>query len=124
MSTSYTGVKMEHAFYDFELTPKMADVVKVFLEDPQRERYGFELMRITGQGSGAIYPSLAKLEQFGWLTVGNEDIDPHAKGRPARRFYRITGAAVPAAHRQLAALSARYRPPATAPRLAPGGAVS
>jgi hypothetical protein len=34
----------------------------------------------------------------------------------------MTGAAVPAARRQLAALSARYRPPATVPRLAPGGA--
>jgi hypothetical protein len=100
----------------------MADVVKAFLENPQRERYGFELMRVTGLGSGAVYPILAKLERAGWLTVGTEDIDPRAEGRPARRCYRITGTAVPLAHSQLAALSARYRPPAAAPRLAPGGA--
>jgi PadR family transcriptional regulator PadR len=121
MSATYNGVKME-PLHDLELTPKMADVVKVFLEDPQRERYGFELMRITGQGSGAIYPNLAKLQRAGWLTVGKEDIDPRLAGRPARRFYRITGAAVSVARVQLAALSARYRPPTAAPRLAPGGA--
>ena len=77
---------------------------------------------ITGAGSTFVYPILAKFEQAGWLTGGKEDIDPHAEGRPPRRFYRITGAAIPAARAQLAALSERYRPPAiTRPRLAPHG---
>jgi len=98
-------------FQDLDLTPKMADVIKVFLEDPQRPRYGFELMRLTGQPSGSLYPNLAKFENAGWLTGGKEDIDPSAEGRPARRWYRITGAAVPAARVQLDALSERYRPP-------------
>lgn len=92
----------------------MADILKVFLEEPDRPRYGFELMRRTGQPSGSLYPLLAKLEQAGWLTGGKEDIDPRAEGRAPRRFYRITGAAVEAAHMQLAALSERYRPPARA----------
>jgi PadR family transcriptional regulator PadR len=97
-----------------ELTPKMAAVIKVFLEDPQQPRYGFELMRRTGQPSGTIYPNLAKLEHAGWLIGGKEEIDPHAEGRPPRRVYRITGAAVAIARTQLAALSEQYRPPVPA----------
>src|SRR6266487_1485625 len=102
----YSGV-MEQ----LELTPKTAAIVKVFLEDPSQPRYGFELMRRTGQPSGTTYPLLAKLEHAGWLVGGKEDIDPHAAKRPARRVYRITGAAVVAARTQLAALSEQYRPP-------------
>jgi DNA-binding PadR family transcriptional regulator len=105
-----------------ELTPKMADVIKVFLEDPEQSRYGFELMRRTGQPSGTLYPILAKLEHAGWLIGGKEVIDAHAEGRPARRNYRIAGAAVAVARTQLAALSEQYRPPVPVRlRLAPNG---
>jgi PadR family transcriptional regulator, regulatory protein PadR len=103
----YSGV-MEQ----LELTPKMAAIIKIFLEDPQQARYGFELMRRTGQPSGTLYPILAKLEHAGWLIGGREDIDPHAAGRPPRRNYCIAGAAVAVAHNQLAALAEQYRPPA------------
>lgn len=110
---------------ELQLTPKMADVIKVFLADPQRPRYGFELMQATGQPSGSLYPILARLEKAGWLTGGKEDIDPSAEGRPARRFYRISGAAVGLARIQLAELSDRYRPPvAIPPRLVPRRATS
>ena len=105
-----------------EPTPKMAAVIKVFLEDPEQPRYGFELMRRTGQPSGTLYPILAKLEQAGWLIGGKEDIDPHAEGRPPRRNYLIVGAAIAVARTQLAALSEQYRPPVPIlPRLAPDG---
>jgi PadR family transcriptional regulator PadR len=100
----------------------MAAVVKIFLEDTQQPRYGLELMRLTGQPSGSLYPILAKFEQAGWLIGGKENIDPHAEGRPARRFYRISGAGARAAHGQLAALSEQFRPPAiNRPRLAVDG---
>jgi PadR family transcriptional regulator, regulatory protein PadR len=116
---------MDRQLEDLELTPKMADVIKVFLANPAEPRYGFDLMRATGQPSGTLYPILAKFEKHGWLTLGKEDIDPRAEGRPARRFYRITGAAVTVARLQLAALSERYRPPAgVLPEFRPeGGAV-
>jgi DNA-binding PadR family transcriptional regulator len=105
-----------------ELTPKMAAVIKVFLEDPEQPRYGFELMRRTGQPSGTLYPILAKLEHAGWLIGGREDIDPHAEGRPPRRNYRISGAAVAIARNQLVALSELYRPPMLSrPHLIPNG---
>jgi DNA-binding PadR family transcriptional regulator len=100
---------------DLDITPKMAKVLKVFLEDPDQPRYGFEIMRITGLASGSLYPMLARLEQAGWLTKGKENIDPHAEGRPPRLHYTITGAAVTAARLQLAALSDQYRPPASFP---------
>lgn len=98
-------------FEDLSLTPKQADVVKIFLEDPTKGRYGYELMRLTGQSSSYLYPTLAKLEQAGWLTAGKEDIDPREAGRPPRRIYWISGAAASAARTQLTALSERYRPP-------------
>lgn len=106
---------------DIELTPKMADVLKVFLEDPPAPRYGLELMRLTGQPSGSLYPIMAKLERAGYLSGEREQIDPHETGRPARRFYKITGAAIPVARCQLAELSERYRPPSPVSRLVSEG---
>jgi PadR family transcriptional regulator, regulatory protein PadR len=110
---TYTG-----GVRDLDVTPKMARVLKVFLQDPSHSHYGFELMRLTGLASGSLYPMLARLEEAGWLTRGKEDIDPRVEGRPPRLHYTITGAAVNAAHLQLAALSDQYRPPAPA-RLRP-----
>lgn len=105
---------------DLDITPKMAAVLKVFLEDPDQPRYGFELMKLTGMASGSLYPMLARLEAAGWLARGKEDIDPRAAGRPARTNYTITGAAVSAARIQLAELSERFRPPVPG-RLRPAG---
>jgi PadR family transcriptional regulator PadR len=102
---------MEPPVQDLKLTPKMAAIIKIFLEDTEKSRYGLELMRLTGQPSGSLYPNLARFEQAGWLLGGKEDIDPRKEGRPARRFYRISGAGARAAHCQLAELSERYRPP-------------
>jgi PadR family transcriptional regulator, regulatory protein PadR len=110
---------------DIEITPKIAAVLKVFLEDPRTPRYGMELMGLTGQGSGTVYPNLAKLVNAGWLAVSKEDIDPKVEGRPARRNYTITGDAIAAARTQLAALSEQYRPPIIrSPHPAPRGSTT
>lgn len=113
---------MEPSVGPVQLTPKIAAVLRIFLEDPERERYGAELMRVTGQPSGTLYPILSKLEKAGWIVGGKEDIDPHVVGRPARRNYRMVGTAVAVARTQLAALSELYRPPVPVrARLAPNG---
>lgn len=124
-SWAYSG-HVEPPADDLELTPKMARVIKVFLEEPEQPRYGFELMRLLGQPSGTLYPILAKFERAGWIAGSKEDIDPRAEGRPARHTYRhtyrLTGAGACAAHHQLAVLSERYRPPtAIRPHLIPHG---
>jgi hypothetical protein len=102
---------MTRRFEDLDLTPRMADVIRVFLQNPAERRYGFGLMRATGLPSGTLYPILAKFERHGWLTVGTEDIDPKEEGRPRRRFYVITAPAWAAAEEQLYELHERYRPP-------------
>jgi PadR family transcriptional regulator, regulatory protein PadR len=96
---------------DLEITPRLAKLLRVFLEDPDQPRYGYELMKTTGLQSGSLYPALIMLEKHGWLTVDKEDIDPRAAGRPPRRSYMITAAAAGAARARLAALSETFRPP-------------
>lgn len=91
---------------DVELTLKAARVVGVFLENPDRPRYGFELMKATHLSSGTLYPILFRLEAAGWLAKGREDINPSAAGRPPRTNYVITAEAVPVARARLAAISA------------------
>jgi PadR family transcriptional regulator, regulatory protein PadR len=107
------------------MTITVAAVLRIFLDDITQPRYGYELMRATGYPSGKLYPVLARLERAGWLTKELEDIDPAAEGRPARRLYRLSAEAVPAAHSELAALSAQLQPPARQPRrLRPQGGLT
>jgi PadR family transcriptional regulator PadR len=113
------------AMDSLNLTPKTARVIKIFLEDPARPRYGFELMRLSRLPSGTLYPILARLQAAGWLIGAHENIDPHAEGRPRRRTYIITDEATSEARMQLAALSEELRPPSLRPSaLRPQGEMS
>ncbi|GAA4722669.1 hypothetical protein GCM10025782_20620 [Pedococcus ginsenosidimutans] len=82
-------------------------VLQVFLDDATRDRYGSDIGAEAGLPSGTVHPILAKLEGFGWLESRWEDIDPRVEGRPARRYYRLTGAGAQSA--QLAVARA-HRP--------------
>ena len=77
------------------VNPRMTLTVQLvlwaLLAEPGREMYGTEIMRAAGLPSGTIYPILARLEDAGWTTARDEDIDPHAEKRPPRRYYRLTG---------------------------------
>jgi PadR family transcriptional regulator, regulatory protein PadR len=57
--------------------------------------------------SGTVHPILARLEGLGWVASRWEDIDPSQAGRPARRYYRLTGEGRDHAR---AALARAYRP--------------
>lgn len=94
------------------MTVAVAKVLRILLEDPSRPRYGYELMQVTGFPSGKLYPIMARLQAAGWLTKEQEDIDPSAAGRPARRMYRLTRDGAEVARVELAALSEQLRPPA------------
>lgn len=65
-------------------------VLRALLAYPDREMYGFEIIRGSGLQSGTVYPVLGRLEDAGWLSARGEVIDPHAEKRPPRRYYRLT----------------------------------
>src|SRR4051812_2012931 len=64
-------------------------VLRALMEDPAREMYGLEMCAVAGLPSGTIHPILVRLEKVGWLESSWENIDPHAEGRPRRRYYRL-----------------------------------
>jgi PadR family transcriptional regulator, regulatory protein PadR len=96
---------------EIRLTTAVARVLRQFLDTPSEPCYGFDLMRATGLASGTLYVILARLERAGWLTSEQEDIDPVAVKRPARRLYRLTPDGAQAARQELAVLSEQLRPP-------------
>jgi PadR family transcriptional regulator PadR len=88
-----------------------AQLLRAFLSDVSRRRYGYELMEETGFPSGKLYPILAKLTRAGWLVRDREDIDPTAAGRPVRYMYVLTDGGTEAARVELAALSRQLAVP-------------
>lgn len=96
-------------------------VLRLLLEEPDRERYGLDIAAELGLGMGTVYPLLARLEQTDWVTSRWEEDGAHlgGAGRPRRRYYRINPAnreAVEDALTQAADVVQRTRP---AGRLAP-----
>ncbi|MFE2424421.1 PadR family transcriptional regulator [Streptomyces hokutonensis] len=100
------------------LTPAAVRLAQTFLEDPTRRFYATELMEAAGVGSGSLYPALARMEKSGWIVAEDEDEGdptPKKRGRPARRYYWMTGEGARAAHLALVELSNSVRPPASSP---------
>jgi PadR family transcriptional regulator PadR len=89
------------------VTAAVAKVLAAFLEDPEADRYGLELMRVSGHPSGTLYPILLRLQKAGWVETRWEEIDPVTAGRPARRYYRLTPDGQTQAHTEIAALQAQ-----------------
>jgi hypothetical protein len=76
------------------LSPNAARLLALFVAQPERKFYGYELMQATGIKSGSLYPVLGRFESLGWL-VGSMEESPG--GRPARRVYTPVADAVPEA---------------------------
>ena len=93
------------------MTVPVAVVLRAFLDDTSRRRYGFDLMKDTALKSGTLYPILARLETAGWLVSEREDIDEKAEGRRARRFYLLSTDGAAAARIALAELHSQLGVP-------------
>jgi PadR family transcriptional regulator, regulatory protein PadR len=103
------------------VTIAVVKVLSALLEEPDRFRYGLELMAATGLPSGTLYPLLRRMQDAGWVTAEWERLDPVAAGRPARRYYRLTAEGIQRAQQALAELkiATTVRRPADAPRPRP-----
>jgi len=100
------------------VTVATAQVLRAFLADVSRSRYGYDLMQETGFPSGKLYPILARLAHAGWLDRKREDIDPVAEGRPARYLYCLTELGTVNARYELAKLTEQLTLPSS-PQLRP-----
>jgi PadR family transcriptional regulator PadR len=104
-------------------TPQTVAVLRALLDDPAGEMYGTEICAAAGLASGTIHPILARLEGIGWLESRWEDINPQERGRPRRRYYRLSSAGAESAGVLVAkADQRRARLQARQPGLA-GGAI-
>jgi len=92
---------------DPRLSFQTLQVLQAFLERPEHELAGTDVLSRTGLASGTAYPILARLEQSGWLKSEWEDADPKQVGRPRRRYYRITGLGIRKAEDALRRIRAR-----------------
>lgn len=95
---------------DLRITEAVGVILRPFVDEPGKQRYGYELMQLTGFQSGKLYPILSKLVAAGVLTREKEGADPSLEGRPVRRLYRIEPGCVAAIRTELTAMSARLRP--------------
>jgi DNA-binding PadR family transcriptional regulator len=82
-------------------TPSLRAILEVMLEDPEIPRYGYELVKLTGYGSGTVNVLLDKLEGEGFVSRSWEDSDPGAVHRPLRRYSQLTEKGVAFAREKL-----------------------
>lgn len=73
------------------ITGPVLKVFSTFMAQPDVDLAGSEIAASTKLATGTLYPILLRLERGGLLSSHWETDDPHALGRPRRRFYRVTG---------------------------------
>lgn len=75
-------------------------LLAAMLEKPLTWRHGYELLKLTGQQSGTLYPALLRLCEQGLLEAQWREAEK--PGKPPRHVYRLTGAGLAFAHGQVA----------------------
>jgi PadR family transcriptional regulator PadR len=105
----------------FQMTLQTLAVLRVFLDHPLQEHYGLDISKAAGLPSGSLYPTMAKLERAGLVSSDWEQVDPHAVGRPRRRYYKLTPDGTEMAERALADTLERLSPQPGRNRLRPHG---
>jgi PadR family transcriptional regulator PadR len=104
------------------MTQTTQAVLRALLDRRSEDVYGLEICGATGLPSGTVHPILARFEALGWLASSWEEVDPREKGRPRRRYYRLTADGAALASDALAkAYQARTR---IITRLRPAGELS
>jgi PadR family transcriptional regulator PadR len=98
------------------MTQPTQAVLRALQSKPAAEMYGLEIGAMAGLPSGTIHPILARLEKAGWVDSRWEDVNPSEKGRPRRRYYRLSPEGAEYARSALARASQRT----AALRLRPG----
>jgi DNA-binding PadR family transcriptional regulator len=83
------------------ITRETLRVLRVLLDRASERHYGLEIATDAGLPTGTIYPILARLEQFGWVTSEWEAADPAVVKRPRRRFYQLSPDGAELAYRKL-----------------------
>lgn len=94
---------------ELRLTPDTMAVLVVLLRSPAVPRYGLEIVQEAGLKIGALHPTLARLEQAGWVEKFWEENTDRA-GHPPRRYYQF---APGGAERARLAITAPSPSPAT-----------
>ena len=93
---------------ELRITLAVAQMLRIFCEDPERSWYGYDLMRETGFPSGKIYPILARLTRVGWLL--RSDPGPSDQpGAPPRVSYKLAPDVVASVRSELAAIDGSIR---------------
>lgn len=101
-----------------KLTGPLERVLRAFLADPSKPRYGYDLMKASGLASGTLYPMLSRLQEQGLVSSAWEPADTDASGRPARRYYWLTDEGIATGAQELARAEAAARRAASASRRA------
>ncbi|MET9222344.1 PadR family transcriptional regulator [Streptomyces sp. NPDC003300] len=94
-------------------TPTIAVIDALLAATTDTPPWGLSICRDADLGPGTVYPILDRLLNVGWVTTRDEN-SPHP-GRPARRYYQLTGTGRAQAHAALQARRNRqqaYRPAA------------
>lgn len=73
---------------DMRVTHPTKVVLGLLLATPEQSRYGHELTKHTDINKNTVYRILSRFEQRGWLT--SELVDNKERGKPARRYYKLT----------------------------------
>jgi DNA-binding PadR family transcriptional regulator len=75
---------------NIRLTKPTIAVLEALLSATSDEpAWGLSICRNADLGPGTVYPILERLAERGWVT-SYQEVGPHP-GRPARRFYELTG---------------------------------
>jgi hypothetical protein len=69
--------------------PTIAVLQSLLSATSSNPAWGLSICRDADLGPGTVYPILERLTERGWVT-NREETGPHP-GRPARRFYELTG---------------------------------